>query len=146
MARKKLPRGIREKGSAYEARAIVNGIKINLYNSNLDELIVAFEDAKEQARMRADYRKNDMTLNEWFEEWFENVKSHRVKETSIAPMKRSYKRTFGFYIGNMKLNKIRPMHIPVSYTHLDVYKRQSVHQRRLGPAHTSSVTAEPRAS
>lgn len=111
MARKKLPRGIREKGSAYEARAIVNGIKINLYNSNLDELIVAFEAAKEQARMRADYRKNDMTLNEWFEEWFENVKSHRVKETSIAPMKRSYKRTFGFYIGNMKLNKIRPMHI-----------------------------------
>ena len=48
MARKKLPRGIREKGSAYEARAIVNGIKINLYNSNLDELIVAFEDAKER--------------------------------------------------------------------------------------------------
>ena len=111
MVRKKLPRGIRGKGSAYEARAIVNGIKINLYNSNLDELIVAFEDAKEQARMRADYRKNDMPLNEWFEEWFENVKSHRVKETSIAPMKRSYKRTFGFYIGNMKLNKIRPMHI-----------------------------------
>ena len=31
MARKKLPRGIREKGSAYEARAIVNGIKLTSF-------------------------------------------------------------------------------------------------------------------
>ena len=30
-------------------------------------------------------------------------KAHKVKETSIRPMKNNFKRTFGFHIGNMKL-------------------------------------------
>ena len=32
---KALPKGIREKKGSYEARAVVNGIKINLYGSDL---------------------------------------------------------------------------------------------------------------
>lgn len=111
MAKKKLPRGIRENKGTYEARAMVNGIKINLYGTDLEALREEFESAKEQARLNADYRNNGITLDEWFEEWFTTVKSHRIKETSIAPMKGSYKRTFGFYIGNMKLKDIRPIDI-----------------------------------
>lgn len=111
MAKKKLPRGIRENKGTYEARATVNGIKINLYGTDLEALIEEFESAKEQARLNADYRNNGITLDEWFEEWFTTVKSHRIKETSIAPMKGSYKRTFGFYIGNMKIKDIRPIDI-----------------------------------
>ena len=34
MAKRKLPKGIREKNGAYEARAMVNGIKINMYSAN----------------------------------------------------------------------------------------------------------------
>ena len=37
MAKRKLPKGIREKNGAYEARAMVNGIKINMYSANLDK-------------------------------------------------------------------------------------------------------------
>lgn len=82
-----------------------------VYGSNIEKLIEEFEHAKEQARLSVDYRINEITLDEWFEEWFTNVKSHRIKETSIAPMKGSYRRTFGFYIGNMKLRDIRPIDI-----------------------------------
>ena len=83
---KRLPRGIRENKGTYEARAMINGIKITLYGSDLDALIEEFTEAKEKAKSSQDYRKNRITLNEWFEEWFSTVKAHRVKETSINPM------------------------------------------------------------
>ena len=35
-----------------------------------------FEKAKENARDTLDYRKTRITLNEWFEEWFSEVKQH----------------------------------------------------------------------
>ncbi len=79
--------------------------------SDLNELMEEFEKAKENARDTLDYRKTKITLNEWFEEWFSEVKQHRVKETSIAPMKNNFKRTFGFYIGSMKLKDIKPLDV-----------------------------------
>ena len=92
MAKRKLPKGIREKNGAYEARAMVNGIKINMSSANLDNLIEDFERAKEQARRRVHYMKSEMSLNEWFDEWFDEVKAHKVKETSIRPMKNNFKK------------------------------------------------------
>ena len=47
---KALPRGVREKNGSYEARAVVNGIRINLYGTDLNELMDEFEKAKESAR------------------------------------------------------------------------------------------------
>lgn len=96
MAKRKLPKGIREKNGAYEARAMVSGIRINLYSANLDSLIKDFERAKEQAKRSVHYMKSEITLSEWFDEWFDEVKAHKVKETSIRPMKNNFKRTFGF--------------------------------------------------
>ena len=44
---KALPRGVREKNGSYEARVVVNGIRINLYGTDLNELMEEFEKAKE---------------------------------------------------------------------------------------------------
>lgn len=110
MARK-LPKGIRENKGTYEARAMVNGVKICLYGSDLDHLIEEFHQAKEKVKNSIDYRKTMITLNEWFEEWFTEVKAHKVKETSIHPMKNNFKRTFGFYIGLKKLKDIKPLDV-----------------------------------
>ena len=104
MARK-LPKGIRENKGTYEARAMVNGVKICLYGSDLDHLIEEFHQAKEKVKNSIDYRKTMITLNEWFEEWFTEVKAHKVKETSIHPMKNNFKRTFG------KLKDIKPLDV-----------------------------------
>ena len=43
---KALPRGVRENNGSYEARAVVNGIRINLYGTDLNELMEEFEKAK----------------------------------------------------------------------------------------------------
>ena len=110
MARK-LPKGTRENKGTYEARAVVNGVKICLYGSDLDHLIEEFHQAKEKVKNSIDYRKTMITLNEWFEEWFTEVKAHKVKETSIHPMKNNFKRTFGFYIGSKKLKDIKPLDV-----------------------------------
>lgn len=111
MAKRKLPKGIRENKGTYEARAMVSGVKISLYGSDLEQLVAEFEQAKNQARNNIDYRKSVITLNEWFEEWFSNVKVHKIKETSVGPMKNNYKRTFGFYVGTMKVKDVKPMHL-----------------------------------
>lgn len=111
MARRKLPKGIREKNGSYEARAKVNGKQISIYGKDLEKLIEEFEDAKQRAIGNVDYKKDIITLNEWFEEWFINFKSKYVKETSIRPMKNGFKRTFGFYLGNELLKNIRPMDV-----------------------------------
>ena len=110
MARK-LPKGIRENKGTYEARSMVNGVKICLYGSDLDHLIEEFHQAKEKVKNSIYYRKTMITLNEWFEEWFTEVKAHKVKETSIHPMKNNFKRTFGFYIGSKKLKDIKPLDV-----------------------------------
>lgn len=119
---KALPRGVREKNGSYEARAVVNGIRINLYGTDLNELMDEFEKAKESARDTLDYRKTRITLNEWFEECFSEVKQHRVKETSIAPMKNNFKRTFGFYIGSMKLKDIKPLDVQRALNEMERYR------------------------
>ena len=106
-----LPKGIRIKNGSYEARAVVKGVSICLHNKDLTQLKQDFEAAKAHVKDSANYRKTGITLNEWFEEWFDTVKAKKVKPTSIYPMKSRFKKTFGFYLGNMKLKDIRPLDV-----------------------------------
>ena len=106
---------------------MINGIKITLYGSDLNALIEEFTEAKEKAKSSQDYRKNRITLNEWFEEWFSTVKAHRVKETSINPMKNNFKRTFGFYIGSKKIKDIKPMDVQQA---LNTMEKDGIFQQR----------------
>lgn len=109
---RKLPKGIyQRKDGRYEARALINGIRIQLYNFNLKELKVEFEKRKEEAKQGVDKKLSNITLDEWFDEWFAKYKVPRIKETSIAPMKRKYRNNFGRLIGNMKVSEIRNMDI-----------------------------------
>ena len=109
---KELPKGIyQRKDGRYEARALINGIRIQLYNFNLKELKIDFEKRKAEAKHGVDKKLSNITLNEWFDEWFTRYKAPHVKETSIAPMKRKYRANYGRLIGNMKVVDIRNMDI-----------------------------------
>lgn len=109
---KELPRGIyQRKDGRYEARALINGIKIQLYNFNLKELKAEFEKRKEEAKRGVDKKLTNITLDEWFEEWFTRYKVPKIKETSIIPMKTKYRANFGRLIGSMKVAEIRNMDI-----------------------------------
>lgn len=73
---KKMPKGIRTSGNGYEARAQVRGIKICLYNDDLDQLVADFEAAKNRARSNMEYNPETLTLDEWYSVWFNQVKIH----------------------------------------------------------------------
>lgn len=109
---RELPKGIyQRKDGRYEARALINGTKIQLYNFNLKELKVEFEKRKEEAKQGIDKKLSNITLDEWFEEWFIRYKVPKIKETSITPMRTKYCANFGRLIGNMKVAEIRNMDI-----------------------------------
>lgn len=109
--KRKLPKGIREKGKGFEARAQVNGVKICIYGEDLEQLLKDLEIAKNRARGNMDFDPEKITLDEWYGVWFNQVKVHKIKETSIAPMNRVYKRTFGFHLGAERIKDIRPLDI-----------------------------------
>lgn len=109
---KVLPKGIyQRKDGRYEARALINGIRIQLYNFNLKELKIEFEKRKEEAKQGVDKKLSNITLDEWFEEWFTRYKVPKIKETSVTPMKTKYRANFGRLIGDMKVTEIRNMDI-----------------------------------
>lgn len=107
-----LPKGIRQLANGrYEARAQVNKKSINLYGKDLNALIQEFEDEKEKARTGSQYAMRNFTLNEWFKLWFRDVKSKKLKAPSVPVIRNAYKRTFGFYIGEMHIKDIMPLDI-----------------------------------
>ena len=107
------------KDGRYEAKAIVNGVKIDLYDSKLSMLKEKFSEAKKEAQMGMTYRFKSATLNEWFEFWFDTYKSPALKEQSIIPMKSKFKNTFGRLLGNYKLINIRNIDIQLAMNALE---------------------------
>ena len=83
---KKLPKGIRRKNGGYEARAQIDGKKVCVYGDDLEQVIENFEAAKNRIRCNMDYDPDKITLDQWYGIWFNQVKIHKIKETSIAPM------------------------------------------------------------
>ena len=107
-----LPKGIyQRKDGRYEARAIIKGNKIQLYNTNLKKLEKEFKKAKEEAEQGLSQKYASITLNEWFELWFQKYKVPRIKVTSINPMKTKYYTTFGRLLGDVRVRDILNMDI-----------------------------------
>lgn len=111
MEKEKLPKGVRFTKGGYEARAMINGTRISVRNKDLEKLLEEFEAEKNRIRHDITNLTGNVTLDEWFEKWFDHVQVKKIKETSISPMKNSYKRNFGFYIGSKKIKDIRPIDI-----------------------------------
>ena len=104
---RELGTGIRQrKDGRYEARAVVQGVEISIYGLQLKQLRKDFEKAKEQAKQNVNAKRSNITLNEWFEEWFTKCKVPVIKETSIFPMKSKYYNTFGRILGDKKVTDI----------------------------------------
>ena len=106
------------KDGRYEAKATIDGVKINLYDMSLSKLKIAFKEAKENVSATISQKYKKLTLDEWFEEWFDNYKAPYIKETSIFPMKSKYRNTFGRLIGSMRIQEIMNVHIQNTVTTL----------------------------
>ena len=99
------------KDGRYEARALVKGTQIQLYDWDLKKLKKDFEQCKEEVRKGIDRKYENITLDEWFEEWFTRYKVPKIRKQSIKPMKTKYRTSFGKRIGHMKVSEIRNMDI-----------------------------------
>lgn len=113
------------KDGRYEAKALIDGVKINMYDMDLKKLKEAFEQAKDEATGMGSQRYKKMTLDEWFEEWFNTYKAPYIKETSIFPMKSKYRNTFGRLLGSMKIQMIRNINVQNAVTTLTSEGRAS---------------------
>lgn len=105
---KELGKGLSQRpDKRYEARAIVNGQKIDLYDTNLSDLVVRFEEAKRFARTGITKELTDLSLNDWFDEWFKRYKAPALKITSTYPTVGRYNAFFRNTIGAIKLTKLK---------------------------------------
>ena len=101
------------KDGRYEARAMINGVKINLYNLSLSKLKKEFDTEKEKVlRDEKGIRPASTTLSKWFEEWFQNNKSPQLKnDTSRKAYYRKISNTFIRLLGEKRVTEISQMNI-----------------------------------
>lgn len=94
------------KDGRYEARAIVNGIKIALYDFNLSNLKREFEREKDKAKRRNVVHCPDVTITEWFDAWFEQYKKPTLKPTGVDAYKRKFVNSYGDQLGIVKVKEL----------------------------------------
>lgn len=111
---KEIGKGIRQRPSGtYEARAQIKGIQINESNNDLEKLKTSFQKLKENARNGIYTQNRDITLNDWYEEWFNTFKAKSLTESSIHPMKNRYKTVFSQGSGLKKVSDILSIDLQV---------------------------------
>ena len=74
------------KDGRYEARAVINGVKIDLYDLNLSNLKKIFEKEKASVLRNEKNIRTNVTLLEWYEEWFEKCKSPQVNRNQAKDL------------------------------------------------------------
>lgn len=107
------------KDGRYEARAIIKGHKIDIYNFNLTELKRAFEEEKRKIYNNENIYSNNTTLEEWYVEWFTKCKSPSLKsESSRRAYDRKVRNTYIRILGNKKIADILQIDIQKATTQL----------------------------
>ena len=112
---KELGRGLTQRPDGrYMARAQVAGKSVLLYGWKLRTLKKEFAEAVEEARKGSiwlGYEADTLTLNEWFEEWYEKYKAPTLKNGGSAQYRRKFVNYYGVRIGSKNLKDIRKLHV-----------------------------------
>lgn len=104
--------GFRQRADGrYEARAVIRGEAVCLYNMNLQKLKKEFREAKDAMNQNLDRQAKLITLSEWFNQWFDTYKRPYIKESSAITMKSRFDNVFCKRIGDIKLCEINNMMI-----------------------------------
>lgn len=107
------------KDGRYEARATINGTKIDMYDMNLSNLRKAFE--KEKARVLRNEKniRTNVTFSEWYDEWFEKCKAPQLKtEASRKTYNRKAKNTYCSILGDKQMDAITQINIQTATNEL----------------------------
>lgn len=117
---KDLGRGFSQrKDGRYEARAVVNGVKIDIYNMNLSALKREFE--KEKALVLRDEKnmRPNVTFGEWFTEWFEKCKAPQLKSDLCRKnYERKIRNTYYKILQDKRMEDISQIHMQAATAEL----------------------------
>lgn len=117
---KELGKGFSQrKDGRYEARATINGVKIDIYDMNLTKLKKDFEQEKAKMLRNEKNVRQNVTLEEWYKEWFENCKSPQLKSVvSRKTYDRKVRNTYISILGNKSIKDITQMNIQTATNEL----------------------------
>ncbi|MDI9241901.1 site-specific integrase [Fusibacillus kribbianus] len=105
----------------YMARAMVDGETIAIYGFNLKELKKKLPVLVNEVKVRQLLpvrRGSIVTVNEWYEEWFNTYKAPNLKHGKDGSYKRTFINTFGKYIGMKYLSDVIQMDIQAAIADL----------------------------
>lgn len=110
---KELGKGLgQRKDGRYEARAVINGVKIDIYDMNLTALKKAFEIEKAKVLRDEKNIRPNVTFGEWYAEWFEKCKSPQLKsDVSRKTYDRKVRNTYCKILHDKKMEDISQMHM-----------------------------------
>lgn len=110
---KELGKGLSQrKDGRYEARAVINGVKIDIYDMNLTALKKAFEIEKAKVLRDEKNIRPNVTFGEWYAEWFEKCKSPQLKsDVSRKTYDRKVRNTYCKILHDKKMEDISQMHM-----------------------------------
>ncbi len=110
---KQLGKGFSQrKDGRYEARATIEGVKIDIYDFKLSTLKKRFEEEKSKILTMTKNERPNITLSQWYDEWFEKCKSPTLKsEISRKTYNRKCKNTLIDTLGEKKLKYLSQIDI-----------------------------------
>lgn len=110
---KELGRGFSQrKDGRYEARALIQGVKIDIYDTNLSSLKKQFELEKAKVLAKEKGIRPNLTIGEWYKEWFETCKSPNLKsESSRRTYDRKIRNTFIKILGDRRVDTVSQLNI-----------------------------------
>lgn len=105
---KELGRGYSQRPDGrYEARATVNGVKIDLYNKSLQQLKQKFEYERNKLKSGLFSEHPTMTLEEWYDQWFKVYKAPQLKsEVAAKSYDRKLRNTYVRILGEKRIADI----------------------------------------
>lgn len=100
------------KDGRYEARAVINGIKIDLYDMNLGTLRKMFDAEKSKVLIEELNDRSGLTLEEWYTEWFDKSKAPSLKsEVSCKAYNRKCRNTYIRLLGKKSIRLVSQINI-----------------------------------
>ena len=125
---KNLGKGLSQRADGrYEARAIVNGKKIDIYSKSLSELKKTFANAKLLALQAESDTRSCLSVREWYEEWFTKCKAPQLKSIQSAKTyDRKIRNTYIAILGAKRMVEVTQLDIQNATNELCESKKYSI--------------------
>ena len=116
---KELGKGISQrKDGRYEARVVINGKRQTFYSTNLADLKREFEKEKHRLSRQNITSCPDVTVQEWFNAWFEQYKKPTLKSTGVDAYQRKFNNTYGKLLGEVIIKDLTQFSVQTATSEL----------------------------